>query len=120
MKTQRDYLNEILRRIEMIETYSGSDFTAFQASVLHQETVMRSFEIIGEIVKRIPADVLNQRPEIPWRLLGDFRNLLIHEYDRVSLEVVWQIIHRDVPPLKQAVQALLDALPPETSGTDRR
>jgi uncharacterized protein with HEPN domain len=47
---------------------------------------------------------------IPWKLIAGFRDVLIHDYMSIDLDEVWQTIERDLPTLKRAVQAMLEAL----------
>ena len=61
------------------------------------------FEIIDEAVKNIPNTITLQYPDIQRRDIVDFRNLLIHQYCGVDLEIVWKTIHEDLPALKNAI-----------------
>ncbi|MEO0564193.1 MAG: HepT-like ribonuclease domain-containing protein, partial [Chloroflexota bacterium] len=74
-----------------------------------QDAVVRNFEIIGEVVKRLPAELLSQQSQIPWRAIAGFRDVLIHDYAHVDLDEVWRTIKRDLLPLREAVEALLEA-----------
>ena len=55
----------------------------------------------------MPPEVVAVHPEIPWRLMGDMRNFAVHEYWGVELLTVWETIHKDLPPLKNALAAIL-------------
>jgi uncharacterized protein with HEPN domain len=79
-------------------------------SRLIQDGVIRNFEVIGEAAKRIPSDFRIQQPNIPWRRISAFRDILIHAYDRVDLQEVWRIIEQELPPLKEAIRVLLPPL----------
>src|SRR6056297_1785761 len=70
--------------------------------------VIREFEIIGEAVAKIPEDVKEDYKNVDWQDIKDFRNLLIHEYFGVDLEIVWKIIQEDLPGLLKAVNELLN------------
>ncbi|MBS3810135.1 MAG: DUF86 domain-containing protein [Desulfobacterales bacterium] len=69
--------------------------------------VIREFEIIGEAVGKIPDAIRNDYKNIEWQDIKDFRNLLIHEYFGVDLEIVWKIIQEDLPDLLKAARELL-------------
>lgn len=109
-KHARPYLNDILNRIHRIESYTASGFDAFKQSAMIQDAVIRSFEVIGEAVKRLDESVIAQQPQIPWSDYAGFRDVLIHQYERVVLDLVWQFSQEDLPALKTAVTALLDNL----------
>jgi len=110
MKDYRVYLAQILERIDRIEEFTrkGKDF--FMADKLLQDAVIRNFEVIGEASKRLPPEFRDQHPEIPWRRITAFRDVLIHAYDRVDLKEVWSIVEQELPPLKQAIAAFLPPL----------
>jgi len=60
-----------------------------------------------ESVQRLPEEMKAARPDIEWRRIAAFRNVLVHDYLGVDLERVWEIVQSDVPRLKQVVEALL-------------
>ncbi len=50
---------------------------------------------------------LNEHPDIPWRDIGDFRNVLVHEYFGLKIDRVWNVIHKDLPKLKKQIEKLI-------------
>jgi uncharacterized protein with HEPN domain len=110
VKKQRLYLDDLLERIRRIEVTTSSGRNEFMASFVIQDAVIRSFEVIGEIVKRLPPERLTAYPDIPWRQIAGFRDVLIHDYEKVDLEAVWQVVEEDLGSLKQAVEGLLSSL----------
>jgi len=103
----RLYLGHILERIGLIEEYTLPGCEHFMANHQAQDAVMRNFEIIGEATKRLSDEVREQTPEIPWRRVASFRDVLIHDYMGIDIEEVWAVIKNDLPNLKQAVNYLL-------------
>jgi uncharacterized protein with HEPN domain len=64
-----------------------------------QDAVIRNFEVIGEATKRLPTEFTVAYPDIPWRKMAGFRDILIHAYERVDVEEIWNIIEQHVPRL---------------------
>lgn len=64
-------------------------------------------EIIGEAASRVPAEQRLQHPDIPWPEIVGLRNRLIHGYDSVDFEILWQIVSDDLPPLIAALEKSL-------------
>jgi len=99
------YLNDIKDSINAINDYIASmTFDDFINDRKTYMAVIREFEIIGEAVKNIPDSIKAQYPEIQWRDIVDFRNILIHQYFGVDLEIVWKTIEEDLPSLKNAIE----------------
>jgi uncharacterized protein with HEPN domain len=73
---------------------------------MRQSAVIREFEIIGEAVGKLPGDLKQQVPDVAWQDIKDLRNLLVHEYFGVDLEIVWQVIHSDLPDFNRQVEKL--------------
>jgi uncharacterized protein with HEPN domain len=109
-KDQRIYLRDILERIARIEHVKSDGEATFFASFMHQDTIIRNFEVIGEIVKRLDPSLTEQHSNVRWDDYAGFRDILIHQYDKVVLEIVWNSAQHDLEPLKAAVQALLEQL----------
>jgi len=101
------YLTHIAECIRRIEDYTRCGKEEFVNSSLVQDAVIRNFEIIGEAVKNISDDTLERQPHIPWRQIASFWDVLIHGYMGVDLNEVWNVIERDLPALKEAVNTLL-------------
>lgn len=101
------YCRDILESGTAIQSYvQGMTCDAFVLDRMRYSAVIREFEIIGEAVGRLPAELKDGYPEIPWQDIKDFRNLLAHEYFGVDLEIVWNTIHNDLPMLLDAVQRM--------------
>ena len=103
------YLNDIQTAIERIEHYvQGFDLEAFRDSQLIIDAVIRNFTVIGEAARNIPEEVRVKYDDVPWRAIGSFRNLLVHEYFRVDLEQTWSVIQGRLPKLKAQITAILE------------
>ncbi len=71
-----------------------------------QLVCVREFEIIGEAVGKLPEKVKQQHPEVSLQDSKDFRNILVHEYFGVDLEIVWQVVNHDLPVLLSVIKDL--------------
>ena len=101
-------LGEILDAIALVREYTeGLDFEAFAGNLEKQDSVIRRLEIIGEAVKGVPDDVRAKHPAVPWRDIAGARDILIHEYFRVDLEMTWDMVRKDLPLLEAEVRSIL-------------
>lgn len=101
------YLGHIEERILRIKEFARIGMSEFLRSPLHQDAVIRNFEVIGEAAKRL-SDAVRNDDSVKWRELTAFRNFLIHQYEGVDLSLLWSIIENDLPPLERAVRTLLE------------
>ena len=67
----------------------------------------RLLEIIGEAARRVPEEFRSRYPEVPWRRTTDFRNRLIHAYDDIDFDTVWDIVQNDLPPLIEQLETII-------------
>ena len=105
------YLRDILEAIDKIERYTKNiSFEDFSDNELIQDGVIRNLEIIGEAVKNLPDDIKKDYPEVDWRKIAGLRDILIHAYFGVDLEVIWDIVRNKVPELKEMVKKILSNL----------
>jgi uncharacterized protein with HEPN domain len=86
------------------------DFQAFKESRLHFYAVTRALEIISEASRRLPEEVRQKHPHLPWREIRDVGNFYRHQYDNVAESYVWNTVHQHLAPLLAGVAAEIDAL----------
>ncbi|MBI3996604.1 MAG: DUF86 domain-containing protein [Candidatus Omnitrophica bacterium] len=102
------YLEDILEAIRKIRSFTqGLSLAALSQDAKTLDAVIRNLEVIGEAVKRLPEPVKQQQPQIEWRKIAGLRDILIHEYFGVNVEVVWDVVEQKLPALEKAVQQLL-------------
>ncbi|MBI5115235.1 DUF86 domain-containing protein [Candidatus Poribacteria bacterium] len=70
-------------------------------------SLTRLLEIIGEAASRVSKEERSNHPEIPWSQVVSMRNRLIHGYDSVDFDILWQIVTSDLPPLIVALESIL-------------
>jgi len=105
----KQYFIDILDSIEKIEMFiEGLSYDSFLNDVKTQFAVVRALEIIGEASNKIPADIKDKYPEIPWRVMIGMRHILIHDYFSVDIEVVWKTASIDIPPLKKKIIEIIN------------
>ena len=101
------FIDDILQNIKDIGSFSkGLTKDKFQNNKLKQNAIIRSLEIIGEAVKNIPDSFRDKHPDIPWRKIAGFRDILSHAYFGVSIDRVWNIIEKDLPDLKEKISRI--------------
>ena len=111
MRTDETHLLDMLIAARKIKRFTeGLSQEAFNQSELHQSAVIREIQIIGEAARLITEETKAQHPEIQWTQIAGMRNRLIHEYFRISLKVVWQVIADDIDPLTEQLKKIV---PPE-------
>jgi uncharacterized protein with HEPN domain len=108
MDRDRACLADILVACRDITAFIGEESKdEFLSSTLVISAVVRQLEIIGEATKRLSAAFREVHPEIPWKDMAGLRDRLIHAYDEVDLDLVWQIATRRVPDVRPQLEALL-------------
>lgn len=113
MREYRDYLLDVQDSIRRIEEFTkGYTLSRFADDEKTQLAVVKSLEIIGEAVKKIPVTLKKKHPDIPWRKVAGMRDKLVHEYYGINIKVVWRTITEDIPPLKPAIADILKNLEP--------
>ena len=107
-RTVRDFILDMRAAIGEVEEFTTSmTFEEFASDRKTINAVLRSLEVLGEAARKIPDEMTNRHPEIPWKLVIGMRDRLIHGYHGVILSIVWKTIREDVPPLKPLLERML-------------
>lgn len=108
IRTPRLYICDILESIEKIQRYIlNLTFEEFVNSPMVRDAVARNFEIIGEAGSRVPEELQDRYPQVPWFKMKAIRNIMAHEYFRVDLSIVWETATVDLPQLLPPIQKIL-------------
>ena len=102
------YLEHILESINWIEEHVTVGRERFFVDRHWQNSVIRELEIIGEATKRLSPGLRSRHPEVAWRSMAAMRDVLIHDYMDVDLNVVWDVTQEALPEIKQAIEAILE------------
>ena len=96
----QDYIGHIVEAGEKAQQFlAGMNLEDFTTDGKTAFAVVRALEIIGEASSRLPQDGRDLYPRVPWRIMTDMRNILIHNYDDTDLEIVWRTVVDDIPSL---------------------
>lgn len=110
---QRDlqFLLDMLQSAELILTYTAqSSKDEFVANVQLQDSVIRRLLVIAEAARRVSDTTRQALPNVSWQEINGIRNRLVHEYDDVNLNIVWDVVQSEIPPL---IEELKSQIPPE-------
>ena len=110
MKSESVYLRHILECIRRLEEDVAGGQEQFLASHTVQDAVLRNLQTMAESTQRLSDSLKAAQPSVEWQRIGAFRNLLVHNYLGIDLNVVWEIVERDVPEVKRATLEMLDYL----------
>ncbi|MCD6595429.1 DUF86 domain-containing protein [bacterium] len=107
MKKDIIRVKHILDSIEKIESLIQQGREVYYSDETVQDSIIRKLEIIGEAVKYLSPEFTNRYPEISWKEFAGMRDVLIHQYFGVDLEVVWRVANNRLPKLRVVLKHYL-------------
>lgn len=106
MRDDRLYIHHVLDCLRRINEYSQNGEDVFRASELIQDAVLRNLQTLAESTQRISDRLKALHPEVDWRAIAGFRNVLVHDYLGVNLERIWEIVSVHLPVLWSQMEAI--------------
>ena len=107
MRDDRLYLVHIAECIDRIVRYTAEGKQAFLNDTRTQDAVLRNLHVLAESTQRISQELRLRHPEVAWRDIAAFRNVIVHGYLGVDLVRLWDIVARDLPVLQAQILAML-------------
>jgi len=107
-RTTLQYLDDILEASEKIEGYiHGISFDEFSIDEMRKDAVIRNFEVVGEAIKNLPAGLKEQHPQVDWKKIAGFRDVLTHAYFGIKPTILWDNATNQLPGLTTEIQHIL-------------
>jgi uncharacterized protein with HEPN domain len=108
MSRDSAYLLDILQAAELAMSYTATiSREIFANDIQCQDAVMRRLEVVGEAARRISEETRNAFAHLPWQQMIRLRNLLIHQYDDVDVDIIWDTVQDDLPALVDQIRQIL-------------
>lgn len=99
------YIEHMLDSILRIDEYVENK-ELFYDSHLVQDAVVRNLQVMAESSQRLSGEIKNKYPEIPWDDISGFRNVLVHDYLGMDLDVIWSVVEQELPRLKKVLNKI--------------
>jgi uncharacterized protein with HEPN domain len=109
MSKNRDrlHLEHIIDAAEAIVLYTTGGREAFFEDRMIRDAVTRNLEVIGEASNRLSPALRDRTPEIPWRRIAGLRDIVIHQYDYVDYNEVWNVVEDDLPGFLAEIRRII-------------
>ena len=104
--TDQVYVEHMLDCIARIEEYTQLARSRFFSSKLIQDAVVRNLQVLAESSQRLSEEAQSAEAQIPWRSIAGFRNILVHDYLGLDMETIWNVVEKELPPLRAALERL--------------
>ena len=92
---------------ESLEITRGMEYETFRQDKKTLKAVLYNLAVIGEAARKLPEEVIARYSSIPWREMGDMRNVVIHEYFGIDTKILWDTIENELPPLVKRLKDII-------------
>ncbi len=106
MKDALLYVEHVLDCIGRIDDYAQGRKSVFIGSRLVQDAVVRNLQVLAESTQRLTDEIKGQYPEVDWRGLSGFRNVLAHGYLGLDIERIWELVEAKLPALRASMERI--------------
>lgn len=103
----RERLEDILEAITMIDRYGRSDRASFENDPMMQDAIVHRIMIIGEAANALTIELRERYPAVPWPQMIAMRHIVVHDYGRIDLDVVWSTVESDISMLREHITTIL-------------
>jgi uncharacterized protein with HEPN domain len=104
VRDDRGYLTYILDAIERIERRTAVGREFFMKDDVLQDAVIRRLETLSDAAGKLSDALRERNPEIPWRAIAGFRNRVAHDYMRIEMDRVWEVVEVQLPELRRVIE----------------
>ena len=109
LRDYRAYLEDILEAANAAQAFvAGMSREDLAEDRRTRDAVIRNLEVVGEAAKKLPAETKRSYPEVEWKKIAGLRDILIHDYFGIDLDIVWDIVQNKLPPLAAEVRRILE------------
>jgi len=109
-KNWKVYIDDMIKAATKAQQYvQGSTYEQFLADERTIDAVLHNLTILGEAVspQKLPRDIQDRYPQVPWSKINEVRNIVVHQYDDVDLAIIWKILQEGLPELLPELESLL-------------
>jgi uncharacterized protein with HEPN domain len=109
LRDYRAYLEDILEAASAAREFvAGMTKEGLAEDRRTRDAVIRNLEIVGEAAKKLPAQMKRSHPEVEWKKIAGLRDILIHDYFGIDMDIVWDVVQNKLPPLADQVRRILE------------
>ena len=103
------YLQDVVDAAGKVRSYTtGQSFKAFSEDTKTVDAVVRNLEVIGEAIKQVPDDFRSKHADVEWKKIAGLRDILVHQYFGVDVEIIWDIVQNKLPALEAQIRKIIE------------